>query len=61
MKKNIYLLHLVLLVVFCLPAQEIQDSPQLYTSGAIYYRDRAQNELYTGDYREHYGNGTLKL
>ncbi len=61
MEKKIFFLLLVLSVVFCLPAQKTQDSPKLYVSGGIYYRDRTQTELYTGDYREYYGNGTLKL
>lgn len=38
-----------------------QENPQLFQSEGIYYRDRAQTQLYTGDYREYYDNNTLKL
>lgn len=41
--------------------EPFRENPQLFQSGGIYYRDRAQTQLYTGDYREYYDNNTLKL
>ncbi|HHU27459.1 MAG TPA: toxin-antitoxin system YwqK family antitoxin [Bacteroidales bacterium] len=38
-----------------------KETPQLFQSGRLYYIDRAQTRLYTGDYREYHDNGTLKL
>ena len=35
--------------------------PQLFQYGRLYYSDRAQTRLYTGEYREYHDNGTLKL
>ena len=61
MKNKIWLLLAGFLIVSGLPAQKPQDTPQLYQSGGIYYRDRAQTELYTGDYREYYDNNTVRL
>jgi antitoxin component YwqK of YwqJK toxin-antitoxin module len=61
MKHKITLLSMLLLVVCTIQAQTSKKTPQLYQNEGIYYRDRAQNELYTGDYREYYDNNTLKL
>ena len=32
--------------------------PQLFQYGRLYYSDRAQTRLYTGEYREYHDNGT---
>ncbi|MGI6136028.1 MAG: hypothetical protein ACOYD8_10265 [Petrimonas mucosa] len=56
MKNKIWLFLAGFCMIVVLPAQKPQDTPQLYQSGGVYYRDRAQTELYTGDYREYYDN-----
>jgi hypothetical protein len=61
MKHKVTLLLVLLLVMSLAQAQTPKKTPQLYQNEGIYYRDRAQNELYTGDYREYYDNNTLKL
>lgn len=38
-----------------------QSDPLIYYSNGYYYADKAQSRFYTGDYREFYENGTLKL
>ena len=44
-------------------AQDIQSkaSPRIYENGGYYYADPKQTQLYTGDYREYYDNGTIRL
>ncbi len=49
------------IALFLAVAALAQESPQIFQSGGIYYRDKAQTIPYTGDYREFYGNGTLRL
>lgn len=47
-----------------LHAQDLQKAtsePVIYFSGGFYFKDKAQTQFYTGDYREYYNNGTLKL
>lgn len=61
MKHKVTFLSVLLLMVSLVQAQTPKKTPQLYQNEGIYYRDRAQNELYTGDYREYYDNNTLKL
>ena len=62
MKSKIILLASLVLCALSLQAQSIQLArPQLYQTDGFFYRDRQQYELYTGDYREYYENGTLKL
>ena len=63
MKNNIVRYFLLSFFLSFLPvyAQQQQETPQIYQNGGIYYRDKAQKILYTGDYREYYDNGTLKL
>ena len=62
MKNNFKLYVAALFLTFGAYAQQpSQENPQLYQSGGIYYRDKAQKNPYTGDYREYYDNGTIKL
>ncbi len=61
MNKKLSTIIFLLSAVFILFAQESQKSTQIYQTDGIYYRDRNQTELYTGDYREYYDNKTLKL
>lgn len=64
MKKCITTLALLLALVGSVGAQEPDKSPNepvIYSSGGFYYKDRAQTEFYTGNYREYYDNGTLRL
>ena len=56
--------YLLIAWVCSLQAQDSNVSthnPIIYSSGGFYYKDKAQTEFYTGDYREYYENGTLKL
>ncbi len=56
---------LAVLTLVAQPREDVQekpkDNPRLYLVDGIYYSDRAQTQLYTGDYREYYDNNTLKL
>ena len=61
MKKNVRFYLAALFLSISAYAQPPQESPQIYQNAGIYYRDKAQTILYTGDYREYYENGTLKL
>jgi len=62
MKNTLKICLVALLVTLSTYAQQpANENPQIYQSGGIYYRDKAQTVLYTGDYREYYGNGALKL
>ncbi len=38
-----------------------QENPQIFQNAGIYYRDKALTMPYTGDFREYYDNGTIKL
>lgn len=54
----------VCLVLFFAPslkAQQADNTPQLYVLDGVYYIDKEQNQLYTGDYREYFPNETIKL
>lgn len=63
--KNLGIISFFLSLVFLLSAQEQQvqqhKNPAIYFSNGFYYADKAQTRYYTGDYREYYGNGTVKL
>ena len=62
MKKNLGLFLAVLFLTLSAYSQHsLQENPHIYQNGGIYYRDKKQTILYTGDYREYYDNGTLKL
>ena len=61
MNKKLSTIVFLLSVVVILFAQEPQRVSQIYQTDGIYYRDRNQTELFTGDYREYYDNNTLKL
>ncbi len=52
---------LLLVALTAYAQQHVQENPQIYQSSGVYYRDKAQTIPYTGDYREYYNNGTLKL
>jgi antitoxin component YwqK of YwqJK toxin-antitoxin module len=41
--------------------EPFKGNPQLFQSGRLYYLDKVQTQLYTGEYREYHDNGTLKL
>ncbi|MCD7924052.1 MAG: hypothetical protein LUI85_04880 [Bacteroides sp.] len=56
MKKQILLL---LFAFFALFAYAQQNTKVFYIDG-LYYADKQQKEIYTGDYREDYPDGTLK-
>jgi antitoxin component YwqK of YwqJK toxin-antitoxin module len=58
MKRELTLIATLFLMTWSVQAQK---SPKLYQNEGVYYRDRGQNELYTGEYREYYDNNTLKL
>ena len=67
MNRKVYLFVALSFIILNLPAQRLysdqkpKDSSKIYQIEGIYYRDRAQTELYTGDYREYYENNTLRL
>ena len=62
MKNNLKLYLAILFLSLSAYAQQPpQENLQIFQSGGIYYRDKAQKILYTGEYREYYDNGTLKL
>ncbi len=61
MKNKIGLLVAGFLLALSVQSQNVKELPQIYQTDGIYYRDRAQTELYTGDYRELHDNGTIRL
>ncbi|MDR2938340.1 MAG: toxin-antitoxin system YwqK family antitoxin [Prevotellaceae bacterium] len=61
MKNKLKLCLASLLLVALGAYAQQQESTPIYQSGSMYYRDKKQTTPYTGDYREYYPNGTLKL
>ena len=58
--KHLIIFFLFLFAFIGVQAQDMPKEPRVFENQGIYYRDRAQTQLYTGDLREHYDNGTLK-
>ena len=65
MKARHIALALLLAAVPCLHAgpegEPSGGEPHLYYSNGYYFTDPEQHNVYTGDYREYYPNGTLRL
>lgn len=63
MKINIISLMLIVCSVYVANAQEQEQSePQkIFLSEGYYFADKEQTRFFTGDYREYYSNGTIKL
>ena len=65
MKARHIALALLLAAVPCLHAgpegEPSGGEPHLYYSNGYYFTDPEQHNVYTGDYRECYPNGTLRL
>ena len=65
MKARHIALALLLAAVPCLHAgpegEPSGGEPHLYYSNGYYFTDPEQHHVYTGDYREYYPNGTLRL
>ena len=57
-QNNLFLLFLFVMLT---AQDQKQSDPLIYYSNGYYYADKAQSRFYTGDYREFYENGTLKL
>ena len=58
MKSLIILL--LLAMAGMLPPQIVSETPIVYVDG-LYYTDASQQRLYTGDYREFYETGAIRL
>ena len=60
--KDIVILGLFLITGIGLKAQTPNCSPtKIYEVNGYYFSDPKQTQFYTGDYREFYDNGTVKL
>lgn len=52
---------LTLYLVFMFAVAAFAQQTPIFQSGGVFYRDKTQTIPYTGDYREYYDNGTLRL
>ena len=48
-------------VISLIVAAQNQFVGSIVEKDGVYFTDATQNQLYTGEYREYYDNGTLKL
>ena len=56
-----WVIFLVALPAFWAGGDPSGGTPKLYYSNGYYFTDPEQHHVYTGDYREYYENGTLRL